>query len=183
MKDPEIREILKRTELNCYINDNDTIVVDELILPIAKARIDIAVVNGSFYGFEIKGSGDSLARLDNQIRSYTKIFDYLSIVTEKKYTKKILEKYPKWIGVIECCDSEKSLRYFRRPKRNKKIEGAYIANLLWKPEILEIIEERRLKINKATRNWLLCEFLAANIEVNELSNIVRTKIKSRTDWR
>src|SRR5690606_8431363 len=117
MKDPCIRQLLRETELSHYLNDADSKVVEELELPVAGARIDMAVINGSLHGFEIKSASDTLQRLPGQIEAYTKVFDYLSIVTEVKYENKILDFVPSWIGIYVCQDKKgiKSISRVREP--------------------------------------------------------------------
>ncbi|HAO09378.1 sce7726 family protein [Chryseobacterium sp. APV1] len=181
MKDLCIRKLLKEKELVSYINDNKSKVVDELNLPVAKARIDIAVINGAFHGYEIKSASDTLQRLPSQIEAYTKVFDYLSIVTEKKYSKKILEFIPKFIGLIECCEND--ITIIRKPKLNKNKDGFFIAKLLWRNEIIDILTEYQIPFKKKDRNWILCEILSSNLDIKILSNNVREKLKNRVEWK
>jgi hypothetical protein len=181
MRDICIRQLLKEKQLAFYINDNESKVVDELNLPVAKARIDIAVINGAFHGYEIKSASDTLQRLPSQIEAYTKVFDYLSVVTEKKYSEKILQFIPKFIGLIEC--SENSIQVIRKPKLNKNKEGFFIAKLLWREEIIDILTEHQIPFRKKDRNWILCETLSSNLNIEILSGIVREKLKNRTEWK
>ncbi|QYH40560.1 sce7726 family protein [Algoriphagus sp. NBT04N3] len=185
MKDPCIRELLKETELKRYISDNQSKVVEELNLPVAKARIDIAVINGSFHGFEIKSASDTLKRLPSQIEAYSKVFDYLSIVTEGKFSTKILNIVPKWIGIYLCkeVDGVRSIEQIRKSAKNKNRDGVYIAKLLWRDELIECLQTHNIPFRKKDRNWLLCEAMAKNLDVNTLSSIVRCKIKERINWK
>jgi hypothetical protein len=185
MKDPCIRELLKETELKHYFDDFDSKVVEELNLPVAKARIDIAVINGSLHGYEIKSAADTLKRLPSQIEAYTKVFDYLSIVTEGKYGTKILDFVPEWIGVILCQENKgiKTITELRKPTKNVSKEGIYIAKLLWREELIECLNQYNLKFRKKDRNWLLCEVLSTNLEIDLLSTIVREKLKARNNWK
>lgn len=181
MRDICIRQLLKQKQLAFYISDKNSKVVDELSLPVAKARIDIAVINGAFHGYEIKSASDTLQRLPSQIEAYIKVFDYLSIVTEKKYTDKILHLVPKFIGLIEC--TENSVKILRKPKLNKNKDGFFIAKLLWREEIIDILTEYQIPFRKKDRNWILCEVLSSNLNIELLSDIVRDKLKNRLDWK
>jgi hypothetical protein len=185
MKDPCIRELLRNTELKHYIDDFDSKIIEELSLPVAKARIDLAVVNGSLHGYEIKSASDTLQRLPTQIEAYTKVFDYLSIVTEKKYGQKILDIVPEWIGVLICVEENgiKSISHLRKPVKNEKRESMYIAKLLWREELMECLEELQVKFRKKDRNWLLCEALSANLDTDSISAMVRNKLKKREAWK
>lgn len=185
MKDPCIRELLRTTELKHYIDDSDSKIVEELSLPVAKARIDIAVINGSLHGYEIKSASDTLQRLPAQIEAYTKVFDYLSIVTEEKYSQKILAFLPDWIGVLICYekDGTKSISELRKPLKNEKRESIYIAKLLWREELIQCLDECQIKYRKKDRNWLLCEALSSKLDTDSISNIVRHKLKKRETWK
>jgi hypothetical protein len=185
MKDPCIRQLLKDTELQHFFNDSNSRVVDELSLPVAKARIDVAVINGSLHGYEIKSASDTLQRLPSQIEAYTKVFDYLSIVTESKYHERILDFIPYWIGLIICDEKKgvKTIKQVRRAKLNKEKQGFFIAKLLWREELIDCLTEYLIPFRKKDRNWLLCEALASSLDVNVVSCIVREKLKKRADWK
>ncbi|MES2486016.1 MAG: sce7726 family protein [Bacteroidota bacterium] len=185
MKDPCIRQLLRDTELAVFLNDEHSKVVEELNLPVAKARIDMAVINGSLHGFEIKSASDTLKRLPSQIEAYSKVFDYLSIVTEGKYYDKILLTIPEWVGVIVCSDDKGILAVnkIRQPKFNIYKECFYVAKLLWRDELIQILTERNIKFRKKDRNWILCEILASELDIETLSKIVRSKLKERDNWK
>ena len=100
MRDFEIRTHLKTSILKKYYSDINSKVVEELNLPVAKARIDLAVINGYLHGFEIKSASDTLQRLPSQLIAYSKVFDYLSIITEDKYHHKVINILPDWKSVV-----------------------------------------------------------------------------------
>jgi len=181
MRDPHIRQLLRNTKLQQYMNDGASRIVEEMKLPAIYARIDIAVINGHLHGFEIKSASDTLQRLPGQIEAYSKIFDYLYIVTEGKYYNKILESTPKWIGVYVCEEKNgtQKVKRVRVAKKNKGREAFYIAKLLWREEIVDILEEYKIPYRKKDRNWLLCETLASSMEIEKLSEIVRHNLKNR----
>lgn len=184
MRDADIRHILHQTELWPFINDANSRVVRELKLSVARARIDLAVLNGSFHGYEIKSARDTLQRLPAQIEAYTKVFDYLTIVTEEKYCDKIIEIAPDWVGVLVCSNIKgQEVNTVRKGNLNPYRDGFHLADLLWKEELISILTELRIPFKKKHRNWLLCETLAANIKVTELANIVRERLKMRTNWK
>jgi hypothetical protein len=185
MKDACIRQLLKGTELRRFLDDPNSKVVDELSLPVAKARIDVAVINGFLHGYEIKSASDTLQRLPSQIEAYTKVFDYLSIVTESKYHERILDFVPPWVGLIVCNEKKdvKMIEQIRKPKLNKDKQVFFIAKLLWREELIDSLTEYQIPFRKKDRNWLLCETLSSNLDINEVSFIVRDKLKKRVDWK
>ena len=184
MKDFQIRQILHETELAKFHRDGVSKVVDEMKLPAAQARIDVAIINGSFHGYEIKGASDTLIRLPNQIQAYSYVFDYLTIVTEEKYCEKIIEIVPEWVGVSVCKDTgRKKISVKQKALSNPDKNKFYIAKLLWHDELVTVLSELKIPFKKKYRNWILCEILAQNLDIVTLSDIVREKIKKRTDWR
>ncbi len=185
LKDFQIRQLLERTELQQFRNDGHSKVVPEMKIPVAGARIDIAVINGSFHGYEIKGASDTLRRLPNQLIAYSYIFDYLTIVTEEKHYKKVIDLVPEWIAVA-ICEVNDGVPHFivkRHCSPNQNKQKFHIAKLLWHDELVEVLVEQNISCKKQSRNWILCETLSANLELDVLSEIVREKIKNREGWK
>ena len=176
MNDPQIRALLKSTALGQYAQDAHTIILDELSLPVAGARIDVAVVNGSLHGFEIKSGSDGLSRLGYQIEAYKKVFDFVTVVTEQIHTPKVIALLPKWVGVSVCSDV---IDVVREPAQNNEVEGFFLAQLLFRSEMLDLLKCKNIQHNKSSRNWILCETIASNMAVTDVSDSVREVIKTR----
>ena len=185
MKDQDIRKILRETSLKRFISDPDSKIVDELNVPITKSRIDIAVLNGHIHGYEIKSSKDNLNRLPHQIEGYTKVFDYLTVVTENKHQKKVLEILPEWVGLQVCiADSTgNKIITLRKPSYNKNKKGFFLAKLLWREEMEKVLEINNIPYRKRDTIWKLSELLERKISIKKLSKIVRETLKSRQDWK
>ncbi|UPK71420.1 sce7726 family protein [Chitinophaga filiformis] len=186
MRDYEIRDVLKQTHLFKYYHDEKSLVVDELDITSAGARIDIAVVNGQLHGFEIKGASDTLNRLPYQIEAYRKIFDYLTIVTEEKHYGKVSEIIPDWVGVILLDEGEHgeiTIEQKKEAQFNSQKDAFFLAKLLWKEELLSLLKDLNIPHKKNLRTWLLCELIAKSIEVEELSSLVRSIMKKRSNWK
>lgn len=182
MKDPIIREYLRKSALAEYLIDPNSKVVEELKLPVAKARIDIAVINGHMHGYEIKSASDTLLRLPAQIEAYEKVFDFLSVVTEYKHADKLASILPHWVNLL-ICHSDGSLETLKEGRFNHNKNGFYIAKLLWRDEIINILKDYNIPYHSKDRNWILCEHLSENIDTEELSQIVREKLKIRQSWK
>lgn len=185
MRDFDIRILLKKTELSPYFNDGNSKVVEELNLWATGARIDLAVINGHFHGYEIKSAIDTLQRLPNQIEAYSKVFDYLSVVTENNHYGKVYDLLPKWVGLYVCSekDNERNITEIRKPALNKITNGFFVAKLLWREELIELLREEKIPFRMKDRNWILCKTLSENIEVFKLSEKVRIKLKERPNWK
>jgi hypothetical protein len=87
MHDQDVRRSL-RAEMNLrHASDPDTLVLEEFGLCQGSARIDVAVVNGSIHGYEIKSERDTLARLPSQRAVYSRALDYVTVVVADSHLK------------------------------------------------------------------------------------------------
>ena len=100
----------------------DTIVVDELGLSHAKARIDVAVINGSVHGYEIKSSLDTLeSRLPAQLELYTRCLEKLTLVCAPRHIERVTSIAPHWCGILMAEKGARGAVTFttvRRPSSN-----------------------------------------------------------------
>ncbi|MDR6942730.1 sce7726 family protein [Mucilaginibacter pocheonensis] len=185
MRDFDIRQILKKTKLYHFSQDGSSKIIDEFSFPSTNSRIDIAVINCSLHGYEIKSSIDTLKRLPNQLIGYSKVLDYLHIVTEHKHAKHIEQILPDWVGLTICEEVNGQINFIdiQSAIKNPHKQAFHIAKLLWRDELLEVLSENQIKFRKKDRNWLLCEVIAANLEIELISDIVRNKLKKRIDWK
>lgn len=186
--DRSIRVALRDSALKPYINDENSLVVEEFGLAHGDSRIDVAVVNGHFHGYEIKSDADNLERLPHQVESYGKVFDFLWIVVGKRHLEKVLETIPDFWGVfVAGKDSDitsVSTRCYRPAQHNCHQDPISIAQLLWKNEALAILNEiNSCKGYKNKPIAVLYKHLAELLPIEILAKKVREKIKSRPAWR
>ena len=187
MNDAEIRQNFHRKRLRQQHAQKDTLVIDELGLHHGKCRADIAVINGRLVGYEIKSNNDSLRRLEEQIKSYSAVFDKVSIIVGDRYINSIQSHIPTWWGIIVSVRGSKGAVNFeimRKAQKNKRVEPISIAQLLWRDEAAEILSKKKLppKILRQPRD-VLYEQLTDLLSANELRKIVRDYLKRRRNWR
>jgi len=185
MRDSDIRKILRSTTLKKFIRDDYSKIVDELDLPITKSRVDIAVVNGHLHGFEIKSARDTLRRLPNQIEGYSKVFDYVTVVTEDRHYERILDILPDWVGLKICVETSRGIKIstIKKSYINRKKEGFFLAKLLWRKEAIQILKDYEIPFKSKDTLWKLCETLGREIPITKLSEIVRRTLKTRENWK
>lgn len=186
IKDIDIREKLHLTRLQKYKGDPEVMVIDELGLCQGLTRVDIAVVNGSLIGYEIKSEIDTLNRLPAQRDLYNKILDYVIIVSYTSHIKHLDSFIPDWWGIIEVKKRENGFDLIsrRKPKKNREQDNYSIAQLLWKEEALNILLELNLADGlKGKSRDVLWKKLAENLSTQRLSRFVREKIRARGNWR
>jgi len=187
MNDLEIRQNFHTKVLRRQHAHKDTLVIDELGLNHGKCRADIAVVNGYLAGYEIKSNKDSLRRLEEQVKSYSAVFDRVSIIVGDRYIDSIQDYIPEWWGVIVSARGPRGAVNFdliRKAQTNKNIDPISIAQLLWRNEAAEILMQKQMpsKILRQPRA-ILYECLVGILNTCELRKIVRKYLKNRKNWR
>ncbi len=165
----------------------DTLVIDELGLNHGKCRADIAVINGHLVGYEIKSNNDSLRRLERQVKSYNAVFDIVYIVIGDRYINSIQNYIPKWWGVIVSVRGPRGAVNFdliRKAKTNKSIDQISIAQLLWRNEVIEILQQKKLSPKKLRQpRAILYQYLVDTLNICELRKFVREYLQKRKNWR
>ncbi|MBV8108753.1 MAG: sce7726 family protein [Hyphomicrobiales bacterium] len=185
--DAEIRGALHRKVLRAFHRCNDTLVIDELGIAHAKARIDVAVVNGCVHGFEIKSAADTLTRLPQQLELYEECLEKLTIVCADKHIAGVRELAPIWCGIVKVTKGPRGGITFitvREPKRNPNIQAYRLAHLLWRSEAVAILSQADAspKVLRAPRKTLY-KSLAAKFSVAEITAFIKQSMALRQDWR
>lgn len=186
-------DVLIRTELKenletLHKKDRHTRIIEELGLRHGAARIDIAVVNGSLHGYELKSDLDTLKRLPDQIKIYNSVLDKITLVVGKHHLHPAIKIIPDWWGIViaKMINSRGKIVFYniRKAVNNPLKDSIAIAKLLWREEALDILE----KLNKADgmrtkRRQIIYEHLANSISQETLRKKVRDYLFFRTNWR
>lgn len=163
----------------------DTRYLDELDL-CGVVRVDVAVVNGTLSGYELKSDYDTLRRLPAQVRMYSEVLDRATLVVGERHRDHALAVLPDWWGVIVAQSVEAGVNLVQlRPARwNDAVAPMSIARLLWRDEVLEELEARGLVHGVRSKpRWVLWERLATSVPTTELRALVRHRLKTREGWR
>jgi hypothetical protein len=118
MRDIDIRRALRLEMLRLHGDESDTRIVEELGLCQGIARVDLAVVNGSVHGYEIKSEHDTLARLPSQTDVYNRALDFVTIVTAPAHAEKIGDIVPPWWGVWSVSQDKDGDKCHENPVAN-----------------------------------------------------------------
>ena len=186
MRDTDIRKVLLGHLHSRFEGRANTILVEELGVLQGDNRIDVAVINGSLYGYEIKSDYDSLARLSKQLEAYNKIFDYITLVVGTKHLAEVKRQLPEFYGlcIVKKTQGQHKIRTIKSPKRNNLVEADSLVQLLWRDEALnelrEIGSHKNLSKAKRTAKW---SRLVEKVTSNKLKNIIRNTLQSRRYWR
>lgn len=186
MRDYDVRIALRaQLELE-HADDRSTRIVEELGL-CEQARVDFAVINGALTGFELKSERDTLTRLPRQAYTYSRVFDYVHLVSAENHVKKALDVIPEWWGVVVAaplCTGGLSLEPHRSGSENPAIDPTAIVQLLWRGEALAILERFGADHGVRTKpRELVWARLTESVTVTVLRDEVRDALKARRGWR
>jgi hypothetical protein len=135
LRDRDVRKALLGRLHDRFGDDAQTRIVEELGLLHGDCRIDVAVINGQLSGFEIKSERDTLQRLPDQAATYSKIFDFVTLVAPPAHLQKAESWLPGWWGlttVTRARGGRPVLRRVRQGARNRTVDLAALAHLLWR---------------------------------------------------
>lgn len=183
MRDFDIRRKLRRELRRRFEDDPDTVVVEELGILQGKARVDIAVVNGLFHGYEIKSACDTMHRLPQQARLYDEVFDCVSLVVSERHLQHALELVPEWWEIILAIpepSGEIAFQVLRTGRANPYVNARAIAELLWREDAILMLSERgaaRGYLSKPRR--LIWDRLCEVYNLDEIKEAVRLRLKCR----
>jgi len=187
VRDRDVREALHKKVLREHHGDTNTLVLDELGLRHGTCRVDIAVVNGHLHGYEIKSDSDTLERLPNQVEIYGAVLDRATLVVGERHLAKARPQVPEWWGIkVVTCGPRGGVKFeTAQPfQTNPSINPLALAELLWRPELIEILQERGSAAStlRKPRSYLYRE-LTDSVELDELRDLVRQRLKARERWR
>jgi hypothetical protein len=182
-----IRIALKEDLEKLHSQEEKLRIIEEFGVQHGTARVDVAVLNGTTHGYEIKSDQDTLRRLPEQMDVFNSVFDKITLVVGKNHLYEAVNIVPDWWGIIIAKVNTRGsivFNYIRKEEFNKKQDSISIARLLWKKEALKILEEKgeAKGLYSKTRD-LIYEKLATVFDQKTLGNKVREAIFFREDWR
>ncbi len=169
-----------------YAGETGTVFIDELGICQGRGRIDVAVVNGSLHGYEIKSDRDSLRRLPCQVEMYGKVVDKATLVVGSRHFAESLALVPDWWGVIQVESGAEGVHFktIRQGRSNPNIEARALVELLWRDDAISLLDEHgeaygvRSKPRRVV--WdRICEML----EVEDIAAEVRARLTARVTPR
>lgn len=132
MNDAQIRIATKRALFVEHMGDAETVIFEELGVLHGFSRVDLAVVNGELHGFELKSNKDTLARLPDQVESYGRVFDRVTLVVGERHLRCAVEAVPDWWGIRVARTESGKFRFsdLKHAMRNPSPDPASIVTLL-----------------------------------------------------
>lgn len=187
MKEHDVLSLLYQTEIKKILSEKPaTRIVEELVLLRGKARVDLAAINDSLHGFEIKSASDNLDRLSTQQAAYRKVFDRMTLVADERHVEHAVKLLPNCWGLITVAmrDGKPFANEIWPPMRNAELDRTALAQLLWRDEAIELMEyfglARGMRDKPRKTLW---KTLARELSTEELRTFVCYKLRTRKDWR
>ena len=182
MRDSDVRRAVKTWLGAEYAHDADSYIVEEMGVWSGTVRIDVAIINGSLTGYELKSDRDTLERLPHQRDIYGHVFDYLHLVVGKRHAEDAEKLLPDWWGIkIAVADgTEIKLLPHRDASQNPTPDPYLIAEMLSKDEAIRILDS--LGLAKGWRSKpirVIHKWLAAELPLTDLKDRVRAILKQR----
>lgn len=176
MLDKDIRELLL-PELNKHF---DKVIQEKQVWHKGTVVADVVGISKEhMVGFEIKSDHDTFARLENQINTYSKAFDYNYLVTTDKYMLDGLEVIPKEWGLIWVHDGK--LIEYRKAIKTKN--DYYVSfGLFWRDEIYAKMRADKVKgFRKAMIH--LFPLVEQTYKQDEIEQYLRECLLKRINWK
>lgn len=132
-----MREATVKAELIEYLRGAGKIparasIALELVVGGQANRVDLSLISEKIHHFEIKTSFDTLNRLDQQVQSYLKSGQYVTVVASEKHLNAVISRIPVEVGVLEVPD-------FRANQTVREIRAPKISPFTTKESLLEIL--------------------------------------------
>lgn len=187
LRDKCIRDALVHKRLRRHLSRPDTLLIHELGLAHARKRIDLATVNGSIHGFEIKSEQDSLERLPNQLEIYCQTMQKLTLVVAARHVEKAQLMAPDWASIWEVRSGPRGGLHFnvrQAGRRNPSVDLFLLAHLLWRDEVHSYLRMRgaSAKELRAPRVELYRQ-LVSQVSERELVAFIKSSMMQRQAWR
>jgi hypothetical protein len=186
VRDRDIRQALRTYIARTHADGPDALVVEELGISQGRARVDLALINGTINGFEIKSDRDTLARLAGQRRLYNRCFDQMTVVSGDRHLRRIRRTIPAWWGIIRAKDSATcvELEAVRAVQQNPAVDPSIVVQFLWRDETVRVLQQLGVPAPKGARRVsLLWSQLVSITTLDQLCDLVRKRLKARGNWR
>ena len=182
--DAEIRSALRTHLEQRWASCPGTVLIEELGLCRGQVRVDLAVVNGTLHGYEIKSDRDRLHRLPSQVEVYGRVMDRATVVVGGKHLGDVVRILPPWWGVLRAFGTggRVSIEPVRPSQPNPGRAPRALAELLWRDQALALLETRQAADGVRSKpRPVIWDRLCEVFDVGEIAEAVRGQLKSRAE--
>ena len=180
--DADIRAVLVSSLRSTHADEPGATIIEELGLCKGRVRIDVAVVNGSLHGYEIKSDRDTLRRLVTQADLYSRVLDRATLVVGPRNAAEAVAALPSWweVVVAEVTDGVINLRKRRTGRPNPARDARSLVELLWRQDALALLGARGcLRGYRSRPRREVWDYLCCLYTVDEIAEAVRSQLKAR----
>lgn len=180
--DSDIRQALRLRLAKQHAKQCDTVFLEEFGICRGRSRIDLAVVNSSFHGYEIKSDRDTLRRFGDQVELYSKVVDRATLVSGERHLSEAMAVVPHWWGVLLIHPGVKSprVKVVRRARKNPGIDPRSLVELLWLEDAVALLGQRNAARGiRGKPRRIVWDRVCENYKVKEIAAAVREHIKAR----
>ncbi len=172
MNDKSIRKILIAYLQS--LNDEIRIYQEKSI---GNSICDVMVVADSLTGYEIKSDLDNYSRLDEQVRQYSRFFDYNYIVVSRKHLQSAETKVPGDWGII--CIFDDNVAVIRKAKINNKVSRRRQLSILWKIELKNLLIKNEMPLFAQKEKGYIADKIATSVESHLLGKQIAQELMDR----
>jgi len=170
MTELEIKILLVKYVLKKYEN---FVVGSEFSFQFGQRRADLALLNcGYLTAFEIKGARDTVSRLDYQIESYKKFFDFCFVVCEPNNLADVRAAIPKEIGILLA--NSNGITHIRQSKCFKRHDKLILTSVLSVQKLNALAKGTYLRSKHD-----LCMFISKHNSLELLRKISRDDFREK----
>ena len=178
MYDEEIRE-----ELFFFLEERygKSRVIEEKV--IGKARADcVLITENAFIGVEIKSDHDTYQRLSEQVKQYNSFFDYNILVVGTKHAHSAKDHVSPFWGIITVEEVEGKPDFYplRKEQRNPYRDYIKKGSLLWKEELVSILEKYGFPLYRQKSKKVQFSYLKERLSEDELDREMSFQLLERT---
>lgn len=187
VQDSEIRAALREKLLRERASQADTLVRPEMALLRGSVRVDVAVINHSLHGYELKtNERASLDELYGQVPAFSSVLDKVTVVARVEHLPEIAPEVPGWWELLEVSageDGQIDFRVVREGGRNNGLDPYAVAQLLWRDEAVKILLDLGVTGFRPSASCpVLWNALVDELSLEGLCETVRAQLRARRDW-
>jgi hypothetical protein len=177
-RDSDLRGPLDALLSDRHAGDPEAEIWHEMTVCGTRARVDVAVVNGLFAGYEIKSGADTLSRLPAQARFFSRVFDEMTVVCDIRHLDSAAQIAPGWWGLWVATDEGFDER--RAPASNPDPCQRTRSRLLWREEMLRVLARHdALDGVRSKPRRALIDRLVERLEPTLLADEIRSELRTR----
>lgn len=167
--------IANKLFLKNHYNSNATVVSE---FRVGSNKADFVIVNGHSVCYEIKTERDTLKRLPEQIKTFSKVFDRVYVVCSNSHLSNVFEMTPDNIGIIEL-NQNGTLKEVKKALSNVEMDCDLIISSLRKNEYVYIAEKILGNPLHSSNMDIFSDCLSIfkNSSPNELKKLYREALK------